>query len=305
MRTVLAGQTELKGIVQVEADAIELVRHAPDWEIIDEPGFSTEELRSRFRELEAAAARRKRRLPAHVDDPLLLEVADRDEYRARPDLPLAISNALVVFSQIPDEDRAHADAARWLAVAVHHRLRAYSLIFASGRRGRTFTVRTRSDRRRDLEAATEALATAFVSRAPYTYEPAPGPTGGEREVGSVFTRFDEVEMKDVLGADVSKGRVIELRNWLSIVRRAYFAMAPVVLNALGAVLTSLSLAFYILSTGHDAWNFLDGLAGRLATAAFGAALIAGTERALELRGRLRDTDGRARYAAIIEWADRA
>jgi hypothetical protein len=115
-----------------------------------------------------------------------------------------------------------------------------------------------------------------------------------------------VEMKDVNGHEVATGRIIELNGWFAVVRRAYLALAPNVLNGLGASFTTLSLWFYAESPmdgAHDAWNFLDGVSGRLATAAFGAALVAGTERALDLRGRMRDTDGRARFAAIIEWKD--
>jgi hypothetical protein len=75
------------------------------------------------------------------------------------------------------------------------------------------------------------------------------------------------------------------------------------LTLIGIALTVLSGVCFVLADGeHNAFQFADGVLGRLATAAFGAALIAGTERALDLRSRLRKSDGKARYAALVEWS---
>src|ERR1700761_9135165 len=120
MRTVLQGTSELRGIAGTEWDVLELLRHAPDWEQVDEPGFSAEDLKARFEELLQIASRRKRGLPTRFDDPLIAEVIDRPEYQARPDLPLAASNALVILAQIPEDERGYAEAARWIWVFVHH-----------------------------------------------------------------------------------------------------------------------------------------------------------------------------------------
>jgi hypothetical protein len=172
MRSILRGKTELVGIKTAEIDPVELIRAAPDWELFDQDGFRTADLKALFVSLEATTARRKRRLPSHLDDPLLAELIDRPEYKVRPDLPLAISNALLILCQIPDGERTWADSARWLKVAAHHQLHSFAVIFAFADRGRTFEVRTRSDRRRDLARSTEALATALMSRKPFTFEPA-------------------------------------------------------------------------------------------------------------------------------------
>jgi hypothetical protein len=97
--------------------------------------------------------------------------------------------------------------------------------------------------------------------------------------------------------------VTELSSSWAVTRRAFLAVAPRTLTLIGVALTILSGICFVLSGGdHNAFAFLDGVLGRLATAFFGAALIAGTERALDLRKRLRKSEGKARYAAVVEWS---
>ena len=53
MRTILRGKAELVGIQRAQFEPVELVRSAPDWEVLVEDGFKTDQLRACSTELEA------------------------------------------------------------------------------------------------------------------------------------------------------------------------------------------------------------------------------------------------------------
>jgi hypothetical protein len=307
MRTHLRGQATLTGI-QIAADTSVLeilLESSEDWEMVRAPGFGPKDLQARFAELEQLCDRTRRPLPVKTEDSILTKITSADEYQLRPDYPLVAANCLVIMGQIPNNERGYTAAAPHVAVCVHHHLRAYALAFGSGQKGDSFSIFTRCDARRDLEAATESIATALTSRqALYVIVSSNDALGRERAAGRLVTRFDDVVMREPLhDPPVAIGKVVPLSTSWAITRRAFLSVAPRTLALVGLCLTVASAMFYILAGGHQgAYDFIDGVLGRVATAFFGAALIAGTERALDLRSRLRRSDGKARYAALIEWA---
>ncbi|MDX6450665.1 MAG: hypothetical protein QOH16_714 [Gaiellaceae bacterium] len=305
MRTELSGTCEILGIGHLGQDcsAIELVTHAPDWEIVEDPGFRPTDLRTLFHQIEATAQRRHRRLPTHREDPLIRDAVNAEpSYQERADFPLIAANALVIIAQLEPADRTEALAAPYIGVAVHHRWRAYAVIFGSGQRGRVFRIRIRSDARPELTLATESMAAALITRQPYSVEQQSG--GRHVGIGQVDTSFDRANMYDVHGAQVTTGSVIAIGAAPTIVKRAFLGAAPRILGLVGLVLSAASAVFFWLSHGHhNVYTWFDGFAGRLATAFFGAALIAGTERALSLRAKLQRSGANVAYGAVIDWDD--
>ena len=305
MRTILRGKTSLHAIHVPQGRTVPeiLIETAEDWEILRGPGFTTADLRSNFAELERLCDGRE--LPVRASDPFLAKVTTSEAYGRRSDYPLAAANAFVVLAQIPGNLKNYTDAATQLLVCVHHHLRAYAVVFGYGERGETYEIRVRCDARPDLERATESIATALTSRDPFHYiDGSNDGVGRDRRDGKVVTEFTELVMREPLHEPiVAIGKVTELSNSWAITRRAFLSVAPRTLALIGIVLTLLSAVFFALAAGdHNIYDFIDGVLGRLATASFGAALIAGTERALDLRSRLRKSEGKARYAAVIEWS---
>lgn len=305
MRTILRGSVELRGIDPGgQGDVLLLLHGFREWEVLDGDGFTRDELHARYDELKRALGNDRRGQAVDLDSPKLARVIQRPEYE-HPVERLAIAQALRILVQVDDDELRQDFATRRACIAVHHRLRAYAVVFARGERGQAFTIRIRSDYRDDLELATESMATAMMSRKPYLVESiARLGAGGFQAKGEVVSDFPEpVLMRDVYGTDVATGKIIQLKTLRSIVWRAYLAPNSRMLGAVGIALTSMSLLAFNLTAGdaHSWWAWIDGVVGRPATAFFGASVITGAERAVTLRSKLRQGKGDVKFAAVIEW----
>lgn len=259
------------------------LRGAADWEVLDDRGFGREELLARFSEVrEHVRVSGRSRLPTHVDNSLIRRVINaHPEYSARSIYPPALANALVLLSQVPAAARHDLDAEEIL-IAVHHELNVHAVLFARAG-GATFTVRLRHDDRKHLEPATDSMATSLAA---------------------ATTRYTKnAELLEVNGGLIARGPVVTYRSRIGAWFRAALAPVPRTLILVGLVFTAFDLAFFIASHGeHNAWTWLDGFSGRLATAAFGAALIAGAQQASKLRELLRlRGPARGQLAAYVNW----
>ncbi|MBO9532182.1 MAG: hypothetical protein J7513_04315 [Solirubrobacteraceae bacterium] len=275
MRAVLIGTSD-------ESPTTHL-RSAADWEVLDDPGFGRDDVLARFAEVrEHVRTSGRNRLPTHVDNSLIRRVIDaHPEYKARSIYPAAIANALLILSQIPAAAR-HDLEAEQIVVAVHHELNVHAVLFVRAD-GTAFTVRARHDDRSHLEPATDSMATSLAA------------------AGTRYTR--NAELLEVTGGLIAEGRVVTYRTRVGAWFRAALSPVPRTLLLVGLVLTVFDLAFFVISRGeHNAWTWLDGFSGRLATAAFGAALIAGAQQASKLRELLRlRGPARGQLAAYVNW----
>lgn len=296
VRTVLTGNTQVFG--EPEDPVGELLAASADWEVLSDPGFERDELLARFEEVVAQArVAGRNRLPTHVDNSIIRRVvAAHAEYKARSIFPLAMSNVLVLFSQLPPGAKHDLRAER-ITVAVHHGLNAHAVIFAGGDHGRVFTARVRHDDRATLVTATDSLASSLATRSG-----ARGRAGRRpRAVTTTFTTA--AQMLEVNGGLVASGAVLTYHGRLQAWTRALLSPIPRALGVVGIALTIVDALLFTLAGGnHNAWAWLDGFTGRLATAAFGAALIAGAEQAIKLRDLLRRSRENASFAAHVDWS---
>lgn len=275
MRTVIRARTS--------ASVAHHLAASPDWEVLQDQGFGREDVLARFADVtERARSTGRSRLPTHVENSLIRQVVDgRPEYRARSFYRAAISNVLVLLSQLPESARHDLDAE--IVVAVNQELNVYAALFVRDD-GTELTARLRHDDREHLERATDSMVTATAAAS---------------------TQYlDDARLLEVNGGLIAQGPVVVYRSKAGAWMKAVLTPIPRTLLLFGIVLTVADAAFFMWSGGaHNVWMWLDGFAGRLATAAFGAALIAAAQQASQLRRLLRATAGAGKgaTAAYVNW----
>jgi hypothetical protein len=224
----------------------------------------------------------------------------------------ALRHALSIIAQLPEDKRDSVETDLRLLIQDRDD-DAFGLLFQQGSK---LVIRLRHRNPEALKASTERIVNALSPRSSseITEVISRVPTI-DRAGGRFAPRFEDIEMKTPSGEPAQTGRV----HAVSSQSRLLFYLARQPPQSLLVIVTVLLLAVDLLLElryfpdwrlrGLSMRTWSDGIFGRLATAAFGAYLVALFLRFADLRGKLRGSSkrdfrislrGRA-YGAFIEW----
>lgn len=255
-------------------DAAVLLLHGSDWSLFEdlEP-----EIRTGYEALRTRPGGRP--LPTHIDDRELLRVMGLTPSSVLSREQLLTREGILILCQIPVSRREDVLASRLLLV-YHYGFACAGLLTWNAGQG-PCEVRLRQSDQSVLVSATHSMC-ALLSSRKLTRRTRRQVTSGAgstmlevEEATPVATEFGTIELKAVGGDLVARGEVVQLSSSWKAYRYLLFDGPKRGLFIVGAglVVVSAGLRFGLEPPPASVADWLDGLVGRLATAAFGAQLV--------------------------------
>lgn len=218
-------------------------------------------------------------MPTHIDDPALQKAVEENTDDESKREQLVIRESVLILCQVPDARRN--DVLASTLVPVYHYGFACTGLLAYEANASSFTVRLRQSDQSVLLEATQAMC-ALLSSRKLTRRTKRQLTssGGSRvmevsEITPVVTTFGQIELKAVGGDLVASGEVIQLSSSWKAYRYLLFdgPKRGLFLAGVALVAVSAGLRFGVEPPTHSIVDWIDGMVGRVATAAFGAQLV--------------------------------
>lgn len=219
-------------------------------------------------------------LPTHIDDPRLLDalLVARDNQLLSHD-QIVLREGLLILSQVPTARRTQVLASH-LTPIYHYGFESVGILsWLAG--SAALTIRLRQSDQSVLLEATQALAALLSSRrvTRRVRRQQSKPRGSRivpvTEATPVRSDFGIIDLRAVGGDLVARGDVVQLHSAVRAYRYLLFDGPKRGLFLAGATLVGVSavLTFGVHPSPDSVVDWVDGMVGRLATAAFGAQLV--------------------------------